>query len=82
MSATTVSNMTSRAALHTPSIHLCQRGSQLFAAWLKAEPRLIAILPEILGLPAQLLVAGSAAGDLYLTHIRECAECSTLAEHN
>jgi len=48
----------------------------LLAAWLRAEPRLMAILPEMMSLPPHLLVAGSSAGDLYLAHLRACSECN------
>ncbi|MBS1813447.1 MAG: hypothetical protein JSS87_01070 [Acidobacteria bacterium] len=55
---------------------LCEDGAWLLAAWLRAEPRLVAILPEMMALPPNLLVAGSTAGDLYLAHLRECRQCN------
>ena len=58
---------------HAP--HLCQRGTSLLTEWLRAEPRLIALLPEVLELPTQLLVAASSEGEMYLAHVRECAKC-------
>ena len=55
---------------------LCNDGAMLLAAWLRAEPRLMAILPEMMSLPPNLLVAGSTAGDMYLAHLRECQKCN------
>lgn len=68
---------TPQSSGHT--FYLCTQGAVLLADWLRAEPRLYSILPEMMTMPAHILTAASNAGDLYLAHLRDCTRCCTPA---